>query len=164
MKDTARLSGVVLTRTQLIPTLARLRREGKRIVFTNGVFDLLHRGHVEYLKTARSLGDVLIVGMNTDSSVKKLKGPTRPLQNQRDRAVILTTLRCVDIVVLFGEQTPEKLIHLVRPNLLVKGADYRIAEIVGATFVKSYGGMVRRIPLRKNRSSSRLILVLESSP
>lgn len=134
----------------------RLRRRGKRIVFTNGVFDILHRGHVDYLARARKLGDVLIVGLNSDASTRRLKGAGRPIQTQADRAAILLALEAVDYVVIFGEDTPEKLIEKVRPDVLVKGADYKLDEIVGADFVKSQGGVVRRIRLTPGRSTTRI--------
>jgi len=137
--------------------MKRLRRSGRKIVFTNGVFDIIHRGHVDYLTRAKSFGDVLIVGLNTDASVRRLKGKGRPLQKQADRAAILLALKAVDYVVLFGEDIPEKLIKLVRPDVLVKGADYRESEIVGAEFVKSYGGKVRRVSLTKGRSTSDIV-------
>ncbi len=130
------------------------------MVFTNGVFDILHRGHVEYLQRAKSFGDVLMVGLNTDASVRRLKGASRPVQDQRDRAAILQALEMVDYVVLFGEDTPEKLIRQVRPDVLVKGADYRLSEIVGADFVTSYGGKVRRVRLTPGRSTSKLLKLL----
>jgi D-beta-D-heptose 7-phosphate kinase/D-beta-D-heptose 1-phosphate adenosyltransferase len=135
----------------------RLRRNGKRIVFTNGVFDILHRGHVEYLAKAKSFGDVLILGLNSDASVRRLKGETRPLQKQIDRAVILLALESVDYVVIFGEDTPGKLIGQIKPDILAKGADYKISEIIGSDFVRSYGGKVRRVPLTKGRSTSGLV-------
>jgi len=134
-----------------------LRRRGKKIVFTNGVFDILHYGHVDYLTKARTLGDVLIVGVNKDSSVKKFKSDLRPIQEGKDRARILASLRPVDYVVMFEEETPERLIELVKPDVLVKGADYKVSEIVGAEFVKSYGGQVRRITLAKGRSTTDII-------
>jgi rfaE bifunctional protein nucleotidyltransferase chain/domain len=133
-----------------------LRKKRKKIVFTNGVFDILHYGHIDYLTRARALGDVLIVGMNRDCSVKKFK-PNRPVQNEADRARILEALRPVDYVVMFSEETPERLIKLVKPDFLVKGADYEDAEIVGADFVTSYGGKVRRIRLSWGRSTSDII-------
>jgi glycerol-3-phosphate cytidylyltransferase len=138
----------------------KLQRSGRKIVFTNGVFDILHRGHVDYLARARASGDVLILGLNTDASVRRLKGKSRPIQSQRDRAAVLLALEAVDNVVLFGEDTPDKLIRQIRPDVLVKGADYRESEIVGAEFVKSYGGRVRRIRLTPGRSSSRVIKLL----
>ena len=141
---------------------ARLRRAGKKIVFTNGVFDILHRGHVEYLSKAKSFGHVLIVGLNSDASVRRIKGRRRPLQNQKDRAIILLALQAVDYVVLFSEDTPEKLIRQVRPDVLVKGADYKISKIVGANFVRSYGGIVRRVKLTKGSSTSTIIRKLQT--
>lgn len=148
---------MIIPRTKLKSILAALRRSGKRIVFTNGVFDILHYGHVDYLTKAKWLGDVLIVGLNTDSSVRKFKGKNRPIQNEKDRARILDALKPVDYVVLFSEETPERLIRMIRPDILVKGADYKVSEIVGAEFVKSYGGKVKRIPLQKGRSTSKII-------
>ncbi len=142
---------------QLAQHLRKFRTQKKKIVFTNGVFDILHRGHIDYLCKAKALGDILIVGMNTDSSVRKIKGPHRPMQNQNDRAVIAASLKAVDYVILFGESTPERLIRFVKPDVLVKGADYKIGQIVGADFVKSYGGMVKRIKLTSGRSTSRIL-------
>lgn len=139
-----------------------LRRRGRRIVFTNGVFDLLHRGHIEYLSKARKMGDVLIVGINSDRSVRNLKGKDRPLQNQSDRAALLLALISVDHVIIFGERTPERLIETVSPHVLVKGADYKLSEIVGADFVLSCGGRVRRIRLTRGRSTSALLKKLRS--
>ena len=147
-----------LVRRSDLPSLVRrLRRRRKRIVFTNGVFDLLHLGHVEYLAKARKKGDLLIVGLNRDRSVRKLKGPGRPIQSDNDRAAILLALRSVDYVVLFGESTPDKVIGEIEPDVLVKGADYLLKDIVGAKLVKSYGGEVVRVKLTRNRSSSKLL-------
>ncbi|MCX6828879.1 MAG: D-glycero-beta-D-manno-heptose 1-phosphate adenylyltransferase [candidate division Zixibacteria bacterium] len=137
--------------------VANLRKRNKKIVFTNGVFDILHYGHIDYLTKARKLGDFMVVGLNTDSSVRKFKAKGRPIQNEKDRARILAALKPVDYVILFGETTPERLINLVKPDVLVKGADYRIAEIVGAAFVKSYGGVVKRIRVIPGRSTSRIV-------
>lgn len=123
-------------------------------MFTNGVFDILHRGHVTYLDKAKSMGDVLVVGLNSDASTRRLKGNSRPYQSQRDRAVILLALEAVDLVVVFSEDTPERLIQQVKPDVLVKGADYKINEIVGADFVKGYGGKVARVRLTEGRSTS----------
>jgi len=138
------------------------KKQGQIIIFTNGVFDILHRGHVDYLAKAKSLGDVLIVGLNTDASTRRIKGPPRPIQNQRDRAAILLALKSVNYVILFGEDTPEKLIRTVKPDILVKGADYKISEIIGADFVRSYGGRVKRIRLTSGRSTSKLVKFLKS--
>lgn len=146
-----------IARRALPAVLARLRRQGKKIVFTNGVFDILHRGHVQYLAKAKSFGDLLIVGLNSDRSVRKIKGPNRPVQSQADRAAVLLALRSVDLVVIFGEETPAKLIELIRPDILVKGADYRLSEIVGAPLVRSYGGQIRRVRLTPGRSTSSIL-------
>jgi len=149
-----------ISRSKLTGQLRILRSQKKKIVFTNGVFDILHRGHVDYLCKAKSLGDVLVVGMNTDSSVKKIKGPHRPIQNQNDRAVILASLKTVDFVIFFDEPTPDQIIHFVKPDVLVKGADYKLEQIAGADFVKSYGGKVKRIKLTSGRSTSKILAKL----
>ncbi len=116
--------------------------KGKRIVFTNGCFDILHRGHVAYLNEAKKLGDILFLGLNSDSSVKTLKGELRPINNELDRKFILESLRAVDFVEIFSEETPLNLINKVRPNVLVKGGDWDISQIVGAQEVQSWGGDV----------------------
>ena len=135
----------------------KLRRKGLKVVFTNGVFDILHRGHVDYLAAAKKCGDVLIVGLNSDASVRRLKGAKRPIQKQADRAAILLALSAVDYVIVFGTDTPEKLITEIRPDVLVKGADYKLNEIVGSEFVQANGGEVRRVKLTRGRSSTQLI-------
>ncbi len=152
----------LIPRADMARLTARLRRAGKKIVFTNGVFDILHRGHVEYLSKAKSFGDVLIVGLNNDASVRHIKGGRRPLQKQKDRVIILLALQAVDYVVLFSEDTPDKLIRQVKPDVLIKGADYKISEIVGADFVRSYGGIVRRVKLTKGSSTSAIIRKLQT--
>ncbi|MCB0393380.1 MAG: D-glycero-beta-D-manno-heptose 1-phosphate adenylyltransferase [Bdellovibrionales bacterium] len=134
-----------------------LKAAGKTVVFTNGCFDLLHVGHVRYLKEAKSLGDKLFVGLNTDASVKKLKGESRPIQNESDRAEILSSLECVDFVCLFAEETPIQLIHEVRPDFLVKGGDWKRESIVGYDFVESYGGVVKSLPFVEGRSTTNII-------
>jgi len=154
----------LIKRSDIAKLIRKLRQSRKTVGFSNGVFDVLHRGHVDYLAEAKSLVDVLVVGLNSDASVRRLKGRGRPFQKQSDRAEILLALRAVDYVVLFGEDTPAKLIELVRPDVLVKGADYRIKDIVGSEFVKSYGGAVRRIRLRRGRSSSGLIAAFRVKP
>jgi D-beta-D-heptose 7-phosphate kinase/D-beta-D-heptose 1-phosphate adenosyltransferase len=126
-------------------------------VFTNGVFDLLHRGHAEYLEDARALGDRLVVGLNTDASVRRLKGPSRPIVGEQDRAALVRALACVDLVVLFDDDTPQRLIEAVKPDVLVKGADYAPADIVGREFVESRGGRVTTVPLREGLSTSELV-------
>ena len=120
--------------------------EGRKVVFTNGCFDILHRGHATYLAQAREQGDLLVVGLNTDASVRRLKGPSRPVNSERDRAFLLASLACVDFVILFDEDTPEQLIHKVQPDVLVKGGDYTLDNIVGANFVLQNGGTVTTIP------------------
>ncbi len=147
----------LIPRKNIAALCDRLRKQRKKIVFTNGVFDIIHMGHVHYLAKARTFGDILIIGLNTDTSVKKFKGPDRPINKQSDRAGILSALEMVDYVVYFSEETPAKLIAQVKPHILVKGADYKISEIVGADFVKANGGKVRRIKLLKGRSTSGII-------
>ena len=120
--------------------------EGRKVVFTNGCFDILHRGHATYLAQARELGDLLVVGLNTDASVRRLKGPSRPVNNEHDRAFLLAALACVDFVILFDEDTPAELIRRVQPDVLVKGGDYTLDNIVGADFVLQNGGTVTTIP------------------
>jgi rfaE bifunctional protein nucleotidyltransferase chain/domain len=146
--------GQVISLAKLIPILERLRRQGRKAVFTNGCFDILHAGHVRYLSRASRLGDVLIVGLNSDSSVKRLKGKQRPIMPQKDRAEILAALASVDYVVVFGEDTPLKLIQKVKPDILVKGGDYKADKIVGADLVRSYGGRTVTIPLIKDKSTT----------
>jgi len=148
---------MLVPRSKIEALCARLRRGGRKVVFTNGVFDILHRGHVTYLQKAKSFGDVLIVGLNSDRSVRRLKGARRPIQKQTDRAAVLLALRAVDYVVVFGENTPDRLIKQVKPHVLVKGADYRLSEIVGADFVKAHGGIVRRVRLTPGRSTSAIL-------
>jgi len=130
------------------------KANGEQIVFTNGCFDLLHPGHIHLLTRAKELGDRLVVGLNSDASVRRLKGPNRPILSERDRASLLASLDCVDLVVLFQEDTPELLIETLRPNILVKGADYRPEEVVGRAAVESYGGEVRLIPLLPGYSTT----------
>ena len=135
----------------------KLGARGKKVVFTNGCFDLIHSGHAIYLDKARQMGDFLVVGLNSDKSVRRLKGPGRPIMNFKERAILLSYLSPVDMVVGFDDDTPLDLIKYLRPDILAKGADYKISEIVGATEVKRWGGKVRRISLVKGKSSSNLI-------
>mgnify|MGYP001823084313 FL=1 len=146
----------ILERTELVERYGR-PREG-RIVFTNGCFDILHRGHVEYLARARSLGDALIVGVNTDDSVRRLeKGRDRPFNREEDRALILASLEIVDAVSLFGEDTPMELLQDLVPDILVKGGDYRIDQVVGRDVVEKAGGEVRILPFLEGFSTTDLI-------
>lgn len=134
-----------------------VRKKGKTIVFTNGCFDIIHAGHVRYLKKAKSLGGILVIGLNSDSSVKKIKGEKRPIVPQRERAEVLSGLEAVDYVVLFNEPTPIKLIKAVLPDILVKGADWASHEIVGADIVKAAGGKIKRVRLVEGRSTTNII-------
>lgn len=147
----------ILNSKKLAQTLKRLRSQGKRIVFTNGCFDILHVGHVDYLSRARREGDVLVVGLNSDSSVRKIKGKGRPINSERDRAKVLASLTCVDYISIFSEPTPERLIKDLRPDTLVKGGDWKVKDIVGGKFVVSYGGKVKRIPFVKGYSTTSII-------
>ncbi|MBF0132266.1 MAG: bifunctional D-glycero-beta-D-manno-heptose-7-phosphate kinase/D-glycero-beta-D-manno-heptose 1-phosphate adenylyltransferase HldE [Magnetococcales bacterium] len=139
------------------------RELGNKIVFTNGCFDLLHAGHVTYLEQARRLGQRLIVGLNTDASVRQLKGPSRPVTNEHDRARILAALASVDMVVFFNDETPLALIELFKPHILVKGADYTVEQVVGHTQVQHWGGKVVLVPLLEGKSSSRLLETIKTA-
>ncbi|MDR0822763.1 MAG: D-glycero-beta-D-manno-heptose 1-phosphate adenylyltransferase [Endomicrobium sp.] len=142
-----------LTRKEISSLCKKLKKDGKKIVFTNGCFDLLHLGHINLFEKAKSLGDILIVAINSDKSLKKLKGSKRPLVNEKDRAKILLALKSVDFVVVFGEQTPYNLLKLLRPDILVKGGDYKTEGIIGREFVQT----VYRFPFVKGRSTTTLI-------
>ncbi|HUK55259.1 MAG TPA: D-glycero-beta-D-manno-heptose 1-phosphate adenylyltransferase [Nitrospiria bacterium] len=147
----------VKTVPQLRSILARLRRRGERIVITNGCFDLLHVGHLRYLRRARRYGDRLVVAINSDRSVRKIKGPRRPLLPQAERAELLAALSCVDYVTIFDEPDPLKIITALRPDVLIKGSDWGQNKIIGRDVVERRGGRVRRVPLVKGVSTSRLI-------
>jgi rfaE bifunctional protein nucleotidyltransferase chain/domain len=149
--------GMVLTRNDLIKIRGELKRTGKRVVFTNGCFDILHRGHVDYLAQARELGDALIVGVNTDASVKRLKGPDRPIVQEDDRAAVLAALEVVNYVCLFDEDTPYELIRALVPDILVKGGDWSVENIVGKDIVEAAGGAVHTIQFLPNRSTTNII-------
>jgi D-beta-D-heptose 7-phosphate kinase/D-beta-D-heptose 1-phosphate adenosyltransferase len=137
--------------------VARLRDAGKTIVFTNGVFDLLHPGHLRYLQQARSLGDALILGLNSDRSVRANKGPSRPVNPQDERAEMLEALACVDAVVIFDEETPYNLILAIQPDVLVKGADWAENAIVGRDLVEQRGGKVVRVPVEQGYSTTAIL-------
>ncbi len=134
-----------------------LKRSGKKVVFTNGCFDIIHAGHVEYLSRARKLGGALIIGMNSDRSVQRIKGNGRPVNNQKARAKVLSALSFVDYIVIFNEETPEKLIRRIVPDILVKGADWKGKKIAGADFLKLRGGKVTFIPFVDGYSTTSLI-------
>lgn len=155
MKTTRWPGEKILSREALLERFGRPRKG--LLVFTNGCFDILHRGHVEYLYQARALGDVMVVGVNTDASVEGLKGPGRPVVPQDDRALVLAGLESVDAVVLFHEDTPEALIASLLPDVLVKGGDYAMDQMIGREAVERAGGEVRVIPFVKGRSTTDLI-------
>lgn len=139
-----------------------LKLHKQKIVFTNGCFDVLHFGHAHYLLEAKKMGDLLVIGLNNDASVRRLKGPARPVNGERERAFVLASLACVDYVTLFEEDTPEELIKTVRPDVLVKGGDYLPDQIAGADFVRQNGGVVTTIPFVKGYSSTHIIEQLKT--
>ena len=152
----------IFTPETLQPELQKWRKKGLKIVFTNGCFDLVHLGHVDYLEKARNLGDKLVLGLNTDASIKGLKGEERPLQDEMSRARIMASLLFVDAVVLFNEPTPYNLIDLVQPDILVKGDDYSPENIVGADIVKAKGGDIKTIPFVKGYSTSNIVAKIKN--
>ncbi len=147
----------VLSLPALRKVREKLRKQQKKVVFTNGTFDILHRGHVEYLTKAKALGDVLIVGLNTDASIRRIKGPQRPINTNRDRAAVLAALAAVDYICFFGEDTPQRLIAALVPDVLVKGADWNVNAIVGKDIVENHGGVVKTIRLTPGRSTTNVI-------
>jgi len=149
--------GTIIGIRQLVQVRHRLSKQGKNVVFTNGTFDIIHRGHVEYLFRAKRLGDVLIVGLNTDASIRRIKGRNRPINSNRERAVVLAALTPVDYVCFFEENTPRRIIDRLRPDVLVKGADWLKENIVGRRTVERYGGVVRTIRLTPNLSTTNII-------
>lgn len=156
---TARL----LSRDETTAYVARARAAGRRIVFTNGVFDILHPGHVRYLQAAHALGDVLVVGLNADESVRRNKGPARPINSEQERAEMLAALASVDAVVIFGEDVPDAIIRVVQPDILVKGADWAADQIVGRDTVEARGGKVVRIPVEEGFSTTALVERIKSA-
>lgn len=140
-----------------ISEISSIEEKTKQIVFTNGCFDILHAGHIDYLEKAKNLGDILIVGINTDESVREIKGRSRPINTFEDRIKTLSALSCIDYIVGFKEKTPQNIIEKIKPSTLVKGSDYKENEVAGAKFVKSYGGKIELMPLLPNRSTSKLI-------
>lgn len=149
-----------LSRKKISSCVQFYKKRKKKIVFTNGTFDILHLGHISYLQKAKKMGDILIVGVNSDRSVKSYKNPNRPINSEKDRIKVLTALGCVDHAVIFNESTPINLIREIMPNVLVKGADWKIKDIVGAKEVISLGGKVKRISFLKGYSSTRIIKAL----
>jgi rfaE bifunctional protein nucleotidyltransferase chain/domain len=151
-----------IKREKLPLHLARWTFQEKKIVFTNGVFDILHRGHIEYLSEAKKQGDLLIIGLNTDASVKRLKGESRPVNDEQSRIIMLSALSFVDSVILFEEDTPWELINAIKPSILVKGSDYQKEEIVGYDILQEYGGEVRTIELTEGFSTTNFIKKIQN--
>lgn len=150
----------IKTRQEIISLRKNFKKENKRVVFTNGVFDIIHSGHVDYLTKSKSLGDILIVGINSDSSVHQIKGEKRPVISEGERAFIISSLKPVDYVTLFDEDTPQMLIEDIIPDILVKGADWAPDQIVGKDIVEKNGGRVQTIEFINNQSTSRIINVI----
>jgi D-beta-D-heptose 7-phosphate kinase/D-beta-D-heptose 1-phosphate adenosyltransferase len=148
---------MILSRENITKVVSDFKKQNKTIVFTNGCFDIIHSGHIYYLSEAKKLGDYLIVGLNTDSSVKRLKGNSRPINSELDRAIVLDCLKPVDFVVLFDEDTPLSLIQEISPDILVKGGDYNPDEIVGSDFMKQKNGRVVIIPFLVGKSTTSII-------
>jgi D-glycero-beta-D-manno-heptose 1-phosphate adenylyltransferase len=153
----------VLTQPETRAFVDGCRAARQRIVFTNGVYDVLHPGHIRYLQQARSLGDVLIVGVNADASVRRNKGPKRPINPERERAEVVAALECVDRAVLFDEETPAEIIRLVEPDILVKGADWPADQIVGRDTVEARGGRVVLMPVERGYSTTHIIDKIRSA-
>ena len=153
----------ILKSVDLKKDIISLRKKNKKIVFTNGCFDLLHPGHIKVIRESKKLGDILIVALNSDSSVRKLKGNGRPVVKAPERAHLIALMDDVDYVVIFNELTPLKIIRELKPDIITKGGDYKVDEIIGSDFVKSTGGRVVTIPLLKNHSTSRLIKNINNS-
>ena len=147
----------IKSRAEIISLRKKFKDEKKKVVFTNGVFDILHSGHVDYLTKSKAFGDILLVGINSDKSVKKIKGNKRPIINEKDRAFIISSLKPVDYVTLFDEDTPQKLIEDIIPDVLIKGADWALDEIVGKDIVEKKGGKVQTIKFINDQSTSKII-------
>jgi len=154
----------VLTDDQAVAFVEKLRAEGRKVVFTNGVFDLLHPGHVRYLRAARSEGDALIVGVNSDRSTRAIKGPVRPVVPEAERAEVLAALASVDAVVIFDEETPDEIIRRLQPDVLVKGADWPADQIVGRGTVEARGGRVVRVPVIAGQSTTSIVERVRAVP
>jgi len=148
---------MITTIEEIVNISQNLHDSDVKIVFTNGCFDLIHRGHIEYLNHAKSLGDILIIGLNSDDSVQRLKGVDRPINYQQDRAIVLDNLKCVDYVCIFGEDTPYELIKIIQPDILVKGGDWAVEDIVGSDIVLKRGGKVRSLQFIEGKSTTDII-------
>ena len=154
---------MIATRQEITKIAQNLHDADRKIVFTNGCFDLIHRGHIEYLNKAKKLGDILIIGLNSDDSVRKLKGVNRPINYEQDRAVVLDNLEAVDYVCLFDEDTPYELIKIVQPDILVKGGDWAVRDIVGSDIVLALGGEVKSLHFIEGKSTTDIIEKIRNS-
>lgn len=162
MKETSRIREKIFDRAALAARANEWRQTGKSIVFTNGCFDILHKGHLEILERSAEFGDILVVALNTDASVRKLKGEQRPVNHEDFRVLMMASLEIVDAVILFDEETPAELIAEVTPDILVKGGDYTVDQIAGADHVLTQGGQVKIVPIVKGYSTSGIIAVIRS--
>ena len=156
MKELDKIQNKIISFDNIQKQVLKWREENKKIVFTNGCFDIIHRGHVDYLSKAKDLGDILIIGLNTDQSVRNIKGNTRPIQDENSRAIILASMQFVDTIVFFSEPTPYTLIKEIQPDILVKGADYKKEDIVGYDIVSQRGGTVETIEFIEGYSTSNI--------
>ena len=156
MKELDKIQNKIISFDNIQKQVLKWREENKKIVFTNGCFDIIHRGHVDYLSKAKDLGDILIIGLNTDQSVRNIKGNTRPLQDENSRAIILASMQFVDAIVFFSEPTPYTLIKEIQPDILVKGADYKKEDIIGYDIVSQRGGTVETIEFIEGYSTSNI--------
>ncbi|MCK9320549.1 MAG: D-glycero-beta-D-manno-heptose 1-phosphate adenylyltransferase [Bacteroidales bacterium] len=156
MKELDKIQNKIISFDNIQKQVLKWREENKKIVFTNGCFDIIHRGHVDYLSKAKDLGDILIIGLNTDQSVRNIKGNTRPIQDENSRAIILASMQFVDAIVFFSEPTPYTLIKEIQPDILVKGADYKKEDIVGYDIVSQRGGKVETIEFIEGYSTSNI--------
>ncbi|MPL72823.1 Bifunctional protein HldE [bioreactor metagenome] len=156
MKELDKIQNKITSFDNIQKQVLKWREENKKIVFTNGCFDIIHRGHVDYLSKAKDLGDILIIGLNTDQSVRNIKGNTRPIQDENSRAIILASMQFVDAIVFFSEPTPYTLIKEIQPDILVKGADYKKEDIVGYDIVSQRGGKVETIEFIEGYSTSNI--------
>ncbi len=157
------MKNILVSRKEIIRIADKLKSENKKIVFTNGCFDILHAGHVDYLAKAKAKGDILIIGLNTDESVSKIKGPLRPIISEDERAFVLSNLCSVDYVTLFNEETPWKLISKIVPDVLVKGSDWSVENIVGSDIVIANGGSVEPIEFVVEQSTSKIVAKIKES-
>jgi D-glycero-beta-D-manno-heptose 1-phosphate adenylyltransferase len=161
MKHTERIRNKIFERPALAAQSAEWKRQGRKVVFTNGCFDILHKGHLEILTRSAEFGDILVVALNTDASVKRLKGDLRPVNNEDFRTWMMASLEIVDAVILFDEQTPAELIEAITPDIIVKGGDYTVDQVVGAEHVIGHGGEVKIVPIVKGYSTSGIIAAIQ---